>query len=115
MRGRALLTLLVVAMLVCTGCRSEPVPSIVGSWRHWEGTLTIEFTQDGRVIYRVDLEDLPFDESGTYQLLGEDRIVIESGFPPNGEFNYEIQGDVLVLVGASGTRQVFNRAKASKE
>jgi hypothetical protein len=111
MRGKALLSVLVISLFVVSGCRSQSTPSIVGSWRHWEGVLLVEFMSDGEVIYDVDTEDFVLVERGTYQLLEGDRILIDVGYPPSGEFSYEIQGDVLELVDASGRKQIFNRVK----
>ena len=115
-RAKALLAVLVLAVLALAGCRSEPVPDIVGRWRHWESVLFVEFTQHGEVIYEFFPGARYGDiKTGTYESLSEGRIFVDIACQPSGEFSYEIEGDVLQLVDASGRRQVFNRVKASKE
>jgi hypothetical protein len=116
MKGWALLAVLVLAVFALAGCRSEPVPDIVGDWRHWESVLFVEFTRDGEVIYDIFPEARYREiKRGTYELLSEGSIFIDIAYQPSGEFSYEIQGDVMLLVDASGRRQVFNRVKESKE
>jgi hypothetical protein len=94
-----------------TGCRSERVPDIVGSWRHWEDLMVAEFTRDGEVTYYdcYRSDSLYPMAKGRYELLSEDRILIDCGFGPSGECTYKVQGVVLLLVNASGTRFLFNR------
>jgi hypothetical protein len=111
--SKVLVLAMVIVALLLSGCRSESVPEIVGVWRHWEGFLRAEFTQDGKVIYDVDVEDFPHIDKGTYELLPDDRILIDVASPPRGEFTYKIEGDVLELVADSGERHLFNRIKES--
>jgi hypothetical protein len=113
-RARALLVALMVTVWAMTGCRSEPVPSIVGRWLHWEGLMLAEFTEHGEVIYyNHRSQGLDPIESGRYELLSEDRISIDCAFGPSGECTYKVQGVVLLLVNASGTRYLFNRDRQS--
>jgi hypothetical protein len=63
--AKALLAVSVLAALALTACRSEPAPEIVGIWRHWEGFLRAEFTEDGEALYDVDLEGLSRVDRGT--------------------------------------------------
>jgi hypothetical protein len=118
MKGRAkvLLAVLVLAVFALVGCRAQPAAGIVGSWQHWEGLMIAEFTPQGEVTY---YDCYSFHEPypmarGTYELLSEDRIFIDAGYGPSGECTYEVQGVVLLLVNASGTRFVFNRIKESE-
>jgi hypothetical protein len=107
---------LLVATSASVGCRSEPVPSIVGSWRHWEAVLEVEFTPDGEVTYCFFRGARYGDvKRGRYEVLSEDRVLIDVAAQPSGEFTYEIQGDVMVLWDASGTRFLFNRVKQSED
>jgi hypothetical protein len=107
---------LLLATSALVGCRSEAVPEIVGGWRHWEGVLEAEFTPDGEVTYYF-YRGARYGsvERGSYELLSEDRVLIDVAAQPSGEFTYEIEGDVMVLRDASGHRFLFNRIKQSEE
>jgi hypothetical protein len=114
-RGRVLLAGVMLAAFVMGGCRSDSTPNIVGSWQHWEGFLRADFAPDGEAIYDIDLEGLSRVDSGTYELISGDRIVIDIDSPLSGEFSYEIQGVVLLLSDASGRSHLFNRVEGSAE
>ena len=107
---------LLLATSALVGCRSVPVPSIVGGWRHWEAVLEVEFTPAGEVTYYFYRGARYGNiERGSYELLSEDRVFIDVAAQPSGEFTYEIQEDVMVLRNASGTRFLFNRIKQSED
>jgi hypothetical protein len=114
--AKALLAVLVLAALVLTACRSERIPDIVGRWQDWEGLMIAEFTGQGQVFYYdcYSFHEPYLLEKGTYELLSEDRIFIDTSFGPSGECTYRVQGVVLLLVNASGTRFLFNRIKQSQ-
>lgn len=84
----------------------------MGRWSIREGALDLQFYADGKFTrYMASDYHEWWGVEGTYQLAGQDRVVVE--LPDEGkiEYEYRIQEPWLLLRDQSGTITTYRRSE----
>ena len=88
----AIVSLMMMVSMI--GCGSD---SIVGQWKATEGSLTIQFNNDGTC---------EIERTGTYQIINETTLTFKrDGYDYTDEYTYSLDGDTLVFEGITFERQ----------
>jgi hypothetical protein len=103
MKMLKILSSLVLTVLI-VGCSSGPEDTLVGQWHQINGWTTVEFFQDGTVIFGSKGESFVMD----YRFLDETRLRFEGGAAPL-VMEITLADDLLTLAELNGPTEVYQR------
>jgi polar amino acid transport system permease protein len=93
--------LVVVCLIMFTGCMAEPRDEIVGKWRTPNGNTTLEFFEDGTA--HLEGSEVSFDLE--YRFIDDAQILMQSASVEE-TWNYKATSETLSLTAASGQRYI---------
>jgi len=75
----------------------------VGRWEILDAGLDLEFYDSGKCARHIESNEFSWvSTEGTYQFIGQDRLVIELGSEGRTEYEYRLEGIWLMLRDANG-------------
>lgn len=111
-RGLLLVLILLVAVLVLTGCGNKGEDNtkkntIVGSWKYDGADYTYTFNEDGTGDYNAAGTKMEF----TYKTEDNKISILYTGNTAPFETEYSINGDTLNIIDSFGSDTLYKRVK----
>jgi len=99
-------TILLVIIVLSTGCVGGVQGKLIGKWIERDGDLTYEFFRDGTFIGEKGSISL----AGEYKIVGDDHLILQAG-GTSSSIQFAINDDVLTAYGPFSSEPIiFDRA-----
>ena len=106
------LSLLSSIILILCACSPKLEDEIIGKWKHYKATTTIEFVSDGTVITTFHKGSLSQAVLGKFTFIEKNRLIIEmNGLPEPIIMVVSIQNNVLTSTSPDGEVEKMERVK----